>query len=348
MGGPGERGGKARLSDVAALAGVSLGSASRALSNPQGVGAKTLAKVREAADRLGYVPDLAARALASGRSRTLGVLAPTLANPIYAAFVQAAQRAADARGMQLLVTSDEHDRARGPEHARRLIERGVDGLILIGADHDAAVFAALERHRTPHVFAWSYDEARGRGCVGVSNGRAVWAVVRHLADLGHRRFAVLSGDPRHNERARSRLEGVRAALRTMGIGLPEEAVAVCPFTIHAGREGLARVIGLDPRPTALICGTDLLAAGALAEAAARGTAVPDELSVTGFDDVDYAGLLSPPLTTVRVPAADMGVRAVEALLEAIETGRTPPDTEFAADLVLRGSTGPAPRGRRDG
>jgi len=90
---------------------------------------------------------------------------------------------------------------------------------------------------------------------------------------------------------------------TAGIGLDEPSVVYCPFTIHAGREGLARVLDLRPRPTALICGTDLLAAGALAEAAARGVQVPDAISITGFDDVDYASLLTPPLTTVRVPAS---------------------------------------------
>lgn len=348
MAGSETKGGKARLSDVAALAGVSLGSASRALSNPDAVRAATLAKVRTAAERLGYVPHLAARALASGRSRTLGLLAPTFANPIYAAFIQAAQRAADARGLLLLMTADDYDRERGLEHVQRLIERSVDGVILIGADHDPAVFKALERHGMPRVFAWSYDEARGRGCVGVSNGRAVWAVVRHLVDLGHRRFAVLSGDPRHNERARSRVEGVRAALTTAGLALDDEAVVVCPLSIGAGREGMARVLALASRPTAVICGTDLLAAGALAEAAARGLQIPEQMSVTGFDDVDFAGLLTPPLTTVRVPAADMGTRAVAALVEAIETGRSPPDTELPADLVLRGSTGPAPRRGDDG
>jgi LacI family transcriptional regulator len=201
--------GKSRLSDVAARAGVSLGTASRAMSMPEAVRAPTLAKVRAAAEELGYTPHLAARALASGRSQTLGLLVPTLVNPIYAAFVQAAQRTADLRGLQLLVTSDEYERKRGPEHVRRFVERGVDGVILIGADHDPGVFAALKRGGTPHVFAWSYDEARGRGSVGISNGRAVWQVVRHLTDLGHRRFAVLSGDPQYNERARSRLDGIR-------------------------------------------------------------------------------------------------------------------------------------------
>lgn len=286
------RGRRARLTDVAAEAGVSLGSASRALSNPQAVRAATLTKVREAADRLGYVADGVGRALALGRSNTLGLLVPTLTNPIYAAFAHGAQRRADAAGRQLLITADEYDRARGPEHARRLVERGVDGMILIGADHHPGVLAAIEARGTPHVFAWSFDEARGRGCVGISNARAVARIVRHLLDLGHRRFGVLSGVPTYNERARSRLEGVRVAL---------------------------------------------------ADAALLGIAVPAALSVTGFDDVDYAALLNPPLTTVRVPAEAMGARAVETLLETLGSGATPPDIEFGADLVLRGSTGLAPR-----
>lgn len=332
----------ARLLDVAAAAGVSLGSASRALSRPDVVKPATLAKVRAAAAKLGYVPDRAARALASGRSDSLGLLAPTLANPIYAAFVQSAERAADARGRQLLITADEYDRARGPEHVLRLIERGVDGLILIGADHDQRVFDAIAARGTPHVFAWSYDEARGRGCVGISNGRAVWGVVRHLLDLGHRRFGVLSGVTAYNERARSRLEGIRAALATAGIVLDDAAVAFCPFSIDAGREGLSRLLAGASPPTAIICGTDLLAAGAMAEAVVRGLHIPEDLSVTGFDDVDYAALLNPPLTTVRVPAAAMGARAVEVLLDRIDARVPVPDIELAADLVLRGSTGPAP------
>lgn len=333
---------RVRLTDVAAQAGVSLGSASRALSSPDAVRATTLAKVRAAADRLGYVADGAARALALGRSNTLGLLVPTLTNPIYAAFAHGAQQAADLAGRQLLITADEYNRARGPEHARRLVERGVDGMILIGADHHPGVFAAVEARGTPHVFAWSFDEARGRGCVGISNARAVQAIVRHLLDLGHRRFGVLSGYLAHNERARSRLDGIRAALAGAGISLDEAAIAYCPFTFNAGREGITRLLALEPRPTAVICGTDLLAAGALAESAALGVRVPQALSVTGFDDVDYAALLAPPLTTVRVPAEAMGARAVEVLLESMEGGAGVPDVEFAADLVLRGTTGPAP------
>ena len=332
-----------RLVDVATLAGVSLSSASRAISHPAGVRPATLAKVTAAAEKLGYEPDLAARALASGRTRTVGLLVPTLANPIYALFTQSAQRAALAKGLQLVVMSDEYERAQGLPHVRSLIQRGVDGLILIGADHHPAVFELLENTRIPHVFAWSYDEARGRGCVGVSNRTAVWAVVRHLLDLGHRRFAVLSGDPRHNERARSRLDGVRDALRIAGHPLLNEAVVICPFTIGAGRVAMNRVLSLGSRPTAVICGTDLLAAGALAAANALGVHVPDELSVTGFDDVDFASLLTPPLTTVRVPAEAMGRRVLDSLVEAIDAEGVPADVELAADLILRGSTGPAPR-----
>lgn len=333
-------GSKPRLKDVAALAGVSLGSASRALSHPEAVRESTRAAVRAAAERLDYAPDLAARALASRRTATIGLLAPTLANPIYAAFAQASQTAAAARGLQLLIASHEYERAQGLAHVRSFVQRGVDGLILIGADHHPDVAEILSA--TPHIYAWSYDEARGKGCIGVSNRSAMQTVVRHLLDLGHRRFAVLTGDYQHNERARSRLEGIRDALLANGTALKEEAVIVCPFSIHAGQEAMSRVLTLCPQPTAIICGSDLLAAGAMAEAAQRGVRVPGDISVTGFDDVDFAALLTPPLTTIRVPASDMGRHATNSLIDAIG-GRESSDLQLPADLILRASTGPAPR-----
>jgi LacI family transcriptional regulator len=331
---------KTRLADVAKLAGVSIGSASKALSVPTSVKPATLAAVQNAAEQLGYVPNGAARALASGRTSTLGVLVPTLANPVYALFTQAAQRACAARDYRLIVTTDEYDWDVGRRNVRELIEQRVAGLILIGADHHPDVAMAIERARVPHIFAWSYDESRGRGCVGFSNRAAVLSIVRHLLDLGHRRFGVLTGDPLHNERARSRLEGIRDALKIAGCDLDPQATILCPFTINAGREGMTRLLGLEQRPTAIICGTDLLAAGALAEAKARHVAVPDEMSISGFDDIDFAGLLDPPLTTIRVPAIEMGNRAVVALTERITSGQVMVDVELPADLILRGSTGP--------
>lgn len=336
-------GGRPRLSDVARLAGVSLGSASRALSNPDSVREQTLRRVREAADRLGYVPDGAARALVMRRSMTIGAVLPTISNPIFSSFVHALQKALSAEGYYLLVAAHEYDLREEESVVERLVQRGIDGLVLIGTDHPPAVFRRIEQARMPYICAWSVDEAHRYPCVGISNRRAMHRVVRHLLELGHRRFAVVSGHTEHNERARARIEGILDALAMEDIQLDDDHILCGAFSIEAGREGLRRALALDPRPTAVICSTDLLAAGVLAEARAQGVDVPGSLSVTGFDDIEFSSLLSPALTSLHVRTDEIGRLTGERILDAIGKAPAREPLEIETRLVVRESTGPAPR-----
>ena len=334
--------GRPRLIDVARLAGVSLGSASRALSSPEAVRANTLRKVREAADRLGYVPDGAARALALRRSMTIGAVLPTINNPIFSDFVQALQKTLGRAGYHLLIAAHEYDLKEEAAVVERLVQRGIDGIVLIGTDHPSTIFRRIEQARLPYVCAWSVDEARAHPCVGISNRRAMHRVVRHLLDLGHRQFAMVSGDPEHNERARSRIEGVMDAFALADVEFKSDRIYYGPYSIEAGREALRKAMALKPRPTALICATDLLAAGALAEARAMGIQVPQQLSISGFDDIEIASLLDPPLTTLQVRTSEIGRLSGEALLATLK-GKTSPTVEIETALKVRGSTGPAPQ-----
>jgi LacI family transcriptional regulator len=334
--------GRSRLIDVAKLAGVSLGSASRALSNPEAVKPKTLLAVRAAAQQLSYVPDGAARSLALRRSFTVGAILPTVNNPVYADFVQALQRILGSSRYALLVSAHEYNRESEVAITERLLQRGVDGVILVGTDHDPRVTAQLVRADVPHLFTWSADEAPGRECVGFHNRRAMQQMAQHLIKLGHRRFAVLSGFTEFNERARSRLDGIVDALTLSGCRLPSENVFFGEFSVQAGREGLRRALALKPRPTALICATDLVAAGALDEAAVVGIKVPDHLSITGFDNIVYASLLSPQLTTIDVPTEEMGLKAGEAILRMIQ-GLPNEPCVLSTRLIVRGSSGRVPR-----
>lgn len=334
--------GRPRLIDVARLAGVSLGSASRALSSPDAVRAATLRKVREAADRLGYVPDGAARALALRRSMTVGAVLPTINNPIFSDFVQALQKTLGRAGYHLLIAAHEYDLKEEAAVVERLVQRGIDGIVLIGTDHPSAIFRRIEQARLPYVCAWSVDEARAHPCVGISNRRAMHRVVRHLLDLGHRQFAMVSGDPEHNERARSRIEGVMDAFALADVEFKSDRIYYGPYSIEAGRSALRKAMALEPRPTALICATDLLAAGALAEARAMGIQVPQQLSISGFDDIEIASLLDPPLTTLQVRTSEIGRASGEALLGAIK-GKVSPTVEIETALKVRGSTGPVPQ-----
>lgn len=335
-----DRPGRPTLSDVARLAGVSLGSASKAMSEPGAVRRRTRDAVEAAAEQLGYVPNGTARALATSRSMMVGVVLPTINNPVFASFVHVLQRRLIADGYHLLVQAHEYSPASEVALVERLVWRGIDGLVLVGTDHDPAISRLLERSRLPHLFSWSSDEAPERSCVGFSNREAMRTMVRHLIALGHRRFGIISGELAHNERARARVDGVRQALAEAGIAIASGQISIQPFSIEGGRAGLAALAGLAQRPTAIICTTDLMAAGALAGARDAGIAVPDALSITGFDDIDLAASTFPPLTTVHAPIGEMGEMVGDRIIAALRGEPPQPSATIAAPLVLRASTAP--------
>lgn len=329
---------RARLVDVARLAGVSLGSASKALNDPEAVRPATLAAVRAAADQLAYVPDGTARALAMRRSQMIGVVLPTISNPVYAGFVHALQRSLIADGYHLVVLSHEYNPAAELIYIERLVQRGIDGLVLVGTDHDPQVGQLLARTRLPHVFSWSTDEAVAHECVGFSNRRAMQQLVGYLLELGHCSFAVISGATENNERARARLKGVYEALNLAGVELPIDNVIFTDLSVEGGRIGLRRTLLLEPRPTAVICSTDVVAAGALVEACANGVRIPQDLSITGFDDIELASLLNPPLTTVHAPIEEMGESVGRYILKKVESDEPLPSIDIPTYLVIRGSS----------
>ena len=337
-----KRSASARLSDVARAAGVSLSTASRALSDPGLVHPRTRERIDDAVRMLGYVPHGAARALASRRSRTVGAVVPTLDNPIFAHSIQALQRALAEAGYTLLLASHEYDATTEFEVTRALVERGVDGLALVGTDHSPELYQFLTRSGVPFELTWAIDPDRHHYCVGFSNRLASIRVTQHLLALGHREFAMVSGYTVHNDRARERVAGVREALAAHGLELPERRYVETAFSVSSGRAALAELLARGPAPTAIACGNDLLAFGVLLECAARGIAVPGHMSVAGFDDIELAAEVSPPLTTIHIPTADIGRRAAERLLSRLAGKRVARMEEVAVDLIVRGSTGRAP------
>lgn len=334
----------ATLADVARLAKVSTATVSRALTLPQKVRPHTLSRVQTAVLTLGYVAHGAARALASRRTRTIGAVIPTLDNAIFANTTHALQKALDEAGYTLLLASHEFDPAIEARATRALIERGVDAMVLLGTTHDPSVFRMIAAHRVPYVLTWALDPGGHHPCVGFDNRAAAVQVADYLLDIGHREFAMISGLTANNERARERLEGVRAALAARGGELPAARIVEKPFTLAAGREGLREVMRGAPSPTAAICGNDVLAIGALAECHTQGIAVPQQLSITGFDDMEMAAAVSPGLTTVRFPTAELGVYAANHLLMRLAGKNVELRRELPVELVVRGTTAPPAAG----
>lgn len=329
------------LADVAKLAGVSLGTASRALSVPQRLKPATLQKVNAVVAELGYMRNGAARALASRKTRTIGAVFPTINNPVYANAIDTLQRASWALGYQLLIASHEYDSVQESDVTRTLMERGIDGVILVGTDHEEGVYSLIRQHALPYVLIWSLDETDYPHCIGFSNRAAAYRMAKLVLSHGHKKIAFCGGSARHNERSRARVAGTLEALGEAGLGIPARWMIEEPFSFEGGRRAVRRLWARKIRPTALICGTDLQAIGALHECQALGIDVPGHLSITGFDDIEYAGITTPPLTTVHVPTDQFGARAAVRIVALIEGKDPAPEEALVAHVVERGSLGPA-------
>ena len=328
---------RSTLEDVARLAGVSLGSASRALSVPDQVKPSTLEKVQRAVEQLGYVRNGAAQALASRKTRTIAAIYPTLDNPIFAVSIQSLQQTLWSLGYQLLVASHDYRPERESEVLRAIVERGVDGVVLVGTDHADAVFELTRHYRLPYVMTWSTDERGSRDCVGFSYYDAAFEMAQLVVEYGHSRIALCVGVAAGNERVRARIAGTRAALKTAGLTLRPEWIVEQPFSFEGGREAVRQLMSGKAQPTVLICGTDIHAVGAINECRDRGLHVPEDLSITGSDDIELATLVEPRLTTVQVPTVEIGVRAARRIVGLIDRSEPPAEAELMTRLVVRDS-----------
>lgn len=327
---------KVKLSDVARRAGVSPATVSRAISQPDLLSAATLKRVRAAAQALGYVPDGAARALASGRSMTIGAIVPTLDSTIFARFLQSLQSTLARDGYQLLVASHEMNPAAETEAVRMLLARGADGLILVGADRPRSTLDLLRTGSAPVVLTWC--GAPDFACVTVDNERAGYLAAQHLVELGHARIGMVTGRLSFNDRQRARLAGARQAMREAGHEIPDWRVNEQDLSLAGGRIGCAALLQLDTPPTAIIGTIDLLAIGCLQEARARRLTVPTDLSIVGIDDVDMSAYLTPSLTTVHIPTGRIGQMAAEMVVSLLENGEARTHVDLPIELVVRRST----------
>ncbi len=329
-----------KLADVARLAGVSTGTVSRTLNQPHKVSAKTREAVHRAVDELGWVPHGAARALASLCTRTIGAIIPTLANANFAATIHAVQNRLSAEGYILLIGCSEYDPERALKQTRKMVERGIDGLILVGENSPPSLWRLLETQRIPYTITYGLRSQSSHPSVGIDNYRAFVRLTEFVIEQGHRQIAMIAQNPINNDRAEARLKGAKDTLLSKGIRFAEGHLIVKEWSITEGRIGLREIMAVSPAPTAVICANDYLAAGAIIQCAEMGIKVPEDVSVVGFDDLDIAMHLSPPLTTMRVPTDRLGVLTAEYLISKLE-GRPLPDfIELEAELVVRESVGP--------
>ncbi|MGB3245865.1 MAG: LacI family DNA-binding transcriptional regulator [Sulfitobacter sp.] len=329
------------LEDVARAAGVSTATVSRCLNSPDRVVKETRDRVMEAVESLGYTPNFGARVMAAKRTYTIGAIIPTMENAVFARGLQAFQEELHRLGYTLLVSSTAYRADVEKEHIRALVARGADGLLLIGHDRDASLYDYLERQRIPALITWAFSPDQPRLSVGFDNRKAMRLLAEKVLDLGHENIAVISGNTKGNDRAAERLEGIRDALIHTGRNPQNLPIIETPYGVENGQAAFEKLMLAAPPLSVVMCGNDVLAVGALRGAKAMGLRVPQDVSVTGFDDIELARVVTPSLTTVHVPHHEMGRKAAIELVHIVEGTSAGVSVEVQATLRLRESLGPA-------
>jgi LacI family transcriptional regulator len=323
--------------DVARLAGVSQPTVSRALRNLPGTAPETRQRVLAAARELSYIASDRGRALSTSSTRRVAVVSAALTNPYYPELVEPLQRELDRHGYRTVVVTEGDNEAVG---ADALADGSYDGVVLTTTTRRSTLPRDLTEHGVPHVLANRLlDHPESPGC-GIDNAAGARAVADLLAGLGHVRIGLVAG-PVETSTGRERADGLRAGLRAHGLPVRRELTRRCAFAHDAGRAAAAELLGLPDPPTALVCGNDVIALGALSAAHEAGFRVPLDLTVIGFDDISMAGWPLLGLTTLHCDLAELARQSVELLMGRIErSGEPVTERRLAPTLVLRTTHGP--------
>lgn len=328
--------------DVARIAGVSPATVSRVLNHSSLVNAETRIRIQAVLDRVSYVRDGIARSLTSRRSGTLAVIVPAIGNSVYSEAVDAIEKRLQQAQYHLLVTSNGYDPEREHLLAKALIERGVDGLILVGNDHVPELYDLLDRSATPAIQTFTDNPVSRLPSVGFSNDTPMKGLVDYVVSLGHLEFGILHSPIRNNDRIATRLRSILEALAARGLTVSPMRVIEAGYTIAEGRSGMRALLQQGSGISAVVCTGDVLAVGAVLETTNAGISVPKEISITGFHDYELAAQIEPPLTTVHAPIREMGISAAEFLISSLAGENPSRIRELPTAMIVRRSTGPAP------
>ncbi len=344
------------IRQLAHLSGVSIGTVSRALNGYADVNPETRERIVRLARELDYTPAAAARSLVTQRSHVVGVFLetgeghPDLQHPFFHEVLVGLKHEIGAGGYDLLLFASERpgNGYGDGDHSylKRARHHSVEGVVLMGVDAEDLEIRRLTRSGLPCVGVDVALSGPATEYVMSDNAAGAAVAVAHLHELAHRRIATITGLVETRPGA-DRLRGYRDALRERGLGFRDEYVAYGDFYVESGGHAMARLLDLDEPPTAVVCASDLMALGAIRAVAERGLSVPRDVSIVGFDDIQLAGHVQPPLTTLRQDKARLGAEAGRALTRLIAADAAVPEAmTLPVELIVRASTAPPPAGSR--
>jgi LacI family transcriptional regulator len=296
------------IHDVAKRARVSIATVSRVVNRISTVDPELAKRVWKAVDEVGYVPNTQARALVSGRSRILGLIVSEITNPFFPELVQEFENLAVAQGYEVMIGSTNYDAARTESLIRRMLQRNVDGVAVMTFGIEEELVHKLVDHGFPLVFVDAGPELPNVRVLKVNYGEGIREAVQHLAALGHRQIAFISG-PLHMRTAATRRDAFRKAMAELGLTVPAASMAEGKHTMESGKAAMEQLLRAAALPTAVVCSNDMTAIGVLHALDETTHQVPQDISVVGFDDIHLAQFMLPPLTTVQMSCRDLATAA---------------------------------------
>lgn len=329
------------IKDVAKIAGVSTATVSHVINKTRFVSDAVRARVERAIVERGYYPNAHARSLASGNSRILGLVISDIANPFFPELVKAVETAAFERGYDVVLSNTNYDAERASHYVRRFIERKVAGVAILTSELDQNLIDELARRAVPVVFLDVGTPGLQMSNLRVDYAAGIEQAMLHLVALGHKSVAFVSGSTNLRSAAR-RLEVFEQLKPQLFPDAPDK-VYYGDFKVEGGRRAAAEILSnRDKLPTAILAANDLMALGAIDEFRRRGLEVPRDVSVIGFDDISFAALSAPALTTVNLPRTELGARAIEALMATVTNPHEKGvEITIPTSLIVRNSTAAA-------
>lgn len=330
------------IKEVARLAKVSTATVSRTINGSDKVTAETAARVRRAIETLKFYPNTNARALGSGKSSLYGLIISDITNPFFPELVKSFEDVAVQYSQEVLIANTDYDKHRTEQCVTRMLQRKVDGVAIMTSEMDEHLIDEFSSRKIPLVFLDTGIVQKGISNIALDYAAGIDAAVEHLRGLGHSAIGFISG-PADLTSARVRRKAFIASMKRMGLEPDKELIEEGNHRMDGGHNAMARLLRKEVRPTAVLTSNDMSAIGAIGAIMEQGLRVPRDISVIGFDDIAMSEYTQPPLTTVRLPRAEIAKLAFRAL-HGIQDAATAKGAEYRIEptLVLRKSTGPAP------
>ena len=331
------------ITAVAKRAGVSTATVSRVMNGSANVSPGTAERVREAVGALNFYPNTNARALGSGRSGLYGLIISDITNPYFPELVKAFEDIAVEHGQDVLIANTNYDPKRTETCVIRMLQRKVDGVAIMASELEEHLIETFGQRQIPTIFMDAVTSVRSASTVSVDYSGGVAQAMQYLFQLGHRDIAFISG-PLMLDSARARAEAFQVALRERGITIRRDWLQEGDHRVEGGHHAMMRILNSGPVPTAIVGSNDLTAIGAMGAIRERGLAIPNDISVVGFDDIELSAYTVPALTTLHVPRRELASTAFRALFRGRETpdnGRRRHRHVIKTKLVVRQSTGEA-------